>query len=202
MKNRAECRHKSSWRVIKIVFNGRIYSFGLDEHGRMKKKLPRQHARDLSLEINKISSKNHISSPTKLNTTYTNLDNNEEQASSSLISPDLSTSISSSYAQDPHLINSHIQPSFTNSSTTANLICNQAFPSNMMTESNSSLKSPINELEETKEIDKPEENGEGPHDQKITFNDIFNFYNNTSSDDVDEYSSIDQILFEDIISHI
>lgn len=124
------------------------------------------------------------------------MDDNEEHASS-LISPDPRTSISSSYEQDPHLSNYFVQSSFTNSSTTADLLYNQEFPTSTMTKSNSYLS--ISKSEETKEIEKPEESVEGPHDQKILFSGYFDYYNN-ASDDFEE-DLIEQFQFDGNISY-
>ena len=55
MKTKAERKHQTKWGNIKIRTEKGIINFELDENGKLKDKMARQTARDLTVEMKKLS---------------------------------------------------------------------------------------------------------------------------------------------------
>lgn len=141
MKTKAENKHKSLWRNIKIVNKGRIIVFELDDQGKMKTKLPRQHARDLTKEIHKIPSEHYYKSQPFTTNTLPAINTN-------MIMP---FSCSYAYTQGTNLINYMYQPPpISNSNPT--LLCNQTYATrsaNIDTNLNSNSESEVEKYEQS-----------------------------------------------------
>ena len=196
MKTKADSKHKSLWKFIKVVDAGSCRVYALNETGKLKEKLCRQRTRDIFEEIRKLQDNNF----NQIQFTLPNDINNTLATSQSIITTNYLPNFGSD-SKKPNLANCTDKQSFTDISNSNESITNRdsIIHKSFITKPilNAKTSTNLNELTKNNDLDinEPFLNIKNLFDDQYYDDNDFN--NNNSSDYIaDEQNLTNENFFD------